>query len=172
MTDLRSLTYEKLCEEVKAMGLPAFRGKQIYEWLHQKRAMSYDEMTNLPSALRERLKKEYPLADVSIEQKLVSKIDGTVKYLFRLGDGEHVEGVRMAYKRGGSLCISTQCGCRMGCTFCASTLTGLCRNLTPSEMLCEVYLAARDAEKNAAGRWAARRFAASCKPVRRSCKPG
>ena len=72
MTDLRSLTYEKLCGEVKNMGLPAFRAKQIYEWLHQKRATSYDEMTNLPSALRERLKKEYPLADVSIEQKLVS----------------------------------------------------------------------------------------------------
>ena len=148
MTDLRSLTYEKLCEEVKAMGLPTFRAKQIYEWLHQKRAMSYDEMTNLPAALRERLKIEYPLANVTIERKLVSKIDGTVKYLFRLGDGEHVEGVRMAYKRGGSLCISTQCGCRMGCTFCASTLTELCRNLTPSEMLCEVYLAAKDAEEN------------------------
>lgn len=148
MTDLRSLTYEKLCEEIKAMGLPAFRAKQIYEWLHQKRAGSYDEMTNLPAALRERLKSEYPLAAVSVEQKLVSKIDGTVKYLFRLGDGEHVEGVRMAYKRGGSLCISTQCGCRMGCTFCASTLTGLCRNLTPSEMLSEVYLAAKDAEEN------------------------
>lgn len=148
MTDLRSLTYEKLCGEVKNMGLPAFRAKQIYEWLHQKRAASYDEMTNLPAALRERLKAEYPLADVVIERKLVSKIDGTVKYLFRLGDGEHVEGVRMAYKRGGSLCISTQCGCRMGCTFCASTLTGLCRNLTPSEMLCEVYLAAKDAEES------------------------
>lgn len=148
MTDLRSLTYEKLCEEIKAMGLPAFRAKQIYEWLHQKRAGSYDEMTNLPAALRERLKSEYPLAAVSVERKLVSKIDGTVKYLFRLGDGEHVEGVRMAYKRGGSLCISTQCGCRMGCTFCASTLTGLCRNLTPSEMLSEVYLAAKDAEEN------------------------
>lgn len=148
MTDLRSLTYEKLCEEIKAMGLPAFRAKQIYEWLHQKRAGSYDEMTNLPAALRERLKSEYPLAAVSVEQKLVSKIDGTVKYLFCLGDGEHVEGVRMAYKRGGSLCISTQCGCRMGCTFCASTLTGLCRNLTPSEMLSEVYLAAKDAEEN------------------------
>ena len=148
MTDLRSLTYEKLCEEIKAMGLPAFRAKQIYEWLHQKRAGSYDEMTNLPAALRERLKSEYPLAAVSVERKLVSKIDGTVKYLFRLGDGEHVEGVRMAYKRGGSLCISTQCGCRMGCTFCASTLTGLCRNLTPSEMLSEVYLAAKDAEAN------------------------
>ena len=107
MTDLRSLTYEKLCGEVKNMGLPAFRAKQIYEWLHQKRAASYDEMTNLPAALRERLKAEYPLADVIIERKLVSKIDGTVKYLFRLGDGEHVEGVRMAYKRGGSLCIST-----------------------------------------------------------------
>lgn len=148
MTDLRSLTYEKLCGEVKNMGLPAFRAKQIYEWLHQKRTASYDEMTNLPAALRERLKAEYPLADVIIERKLVSKIDGTVKYLFRLGDGEHVEGVRMAYKRGGSLCISTQCGCRMGCTFCASTLTGLCRNLTPSEMLCEVYLAAKDAEES------------------------
>lgn len=148
MTDLRSLTYEKLCGEVKNMGLPAFRAKQIYEWLHQKRAASYDEMTNLPAALRERLKAEYPLADVVIERKLVSKIDGTVKYLFRLGDGEHVEGVRMEYKRGGSLCISTQCGCRMGCTFCASTLTGLCRNLTPSEMLCEVYLAAKDAEES------------------------
>lgn len=148
MTDLRSLTYEKLCEEIKEMGLPAFRAKQIYEWLHQKRAGSYDEMTNLPAALRERLKSEYPLAAVSVERKLVSKIDGTVKYLFRLGDGEHVEGVRMAYKRGGSLCISTQCGCRMGCTFCASTLTGLCRNLTPSEMLSEVYLAAKDAEEN------------------------
>lgn len=148
MTDFRSLTYEKLCEEIKAMGLPAFRAKQIYEWLHQKRAGSYDEMTNLPAALRERLKSEYPLAAVSVERKLVSKIDGTVKYLFRLGDGEHVEGVRMAYKRGGSLCISTQCGCRMGCTFCASTLTGLCRNLTPSEMLSEVYLAAKDAEEN------------------------
>lgn len=148
MTDLRSLTYEKLCEEIKAMGLPAFRAKQIYEWLHQKRAGSYDEMTNLPATLRERLKSEYPLAAVSVERKLVSKIDGTVKYLFRLGDGEHVEGVRMAYKRGGSLCISTQCGCRMGCTFCASTLTGLCRNLTPSEMLSEVYLAAKDAEEN------------------------
>ncbi len=148
MTDLRSLTYEKLCEEIKAMGLPAFRAKQIYEWLHQKRAGSYDEMTNLPAALRERLKSEYPLAAVSVERKLVSKFDGTVKYLFRLGDGEHVEGVRMAYKRGGSLCISTQCGCRMGCTFCASTLTGLCRNLTPSEMLSEVYLAAKDAEEN------------------------
>lgn len=148
MTDLRSLTYEKLCEEIKAMGLPAFRAKQIYEWLHQKRAGSYDEMTNLPAALRERLKSEYPLAAVSVERKLVSKIDGTVKYLFRLGDGEHVEGVRMAYRRGGSLCISTQCGCRMGCTFCASTLTGLCRNLTPSEMLSEVYLAAKDAEEN------------------------
>lgn len=148
MTDLRSLTYEKLCEEIKAMGLPAFRAKQIYEWLHKKRAGSYDEMTNLPAALRERLKSEYPLAAVSVERKLVSKFDGTVKYLFRLGDGEHVEGVRMAYKRGGSLCISTQCGCRMGCTFCASTLTGLCRNLTPSEMLSEVYLAAKDAEEN------------------------
>lgn len=146
--DLRSLTYEKLCEEIKNLGQPAFRAKQIYSWLHEKRVRSYAEMSNLPAALREKLAKSYPLAEVCIERRLVSKLDGTVKYLFRLGDGEHVEGVRMSYKRGGSLCISTQCGCRMGCTFCASTLTGLCRNLTPSEMLSEVYLAASDAEAN------------------------
>ncbi|MBQ5328387.1 MAG: 23S rRNA (adenine(2503)-C(2))-methyltransferase RlmN [Oscillospiraceae bacterium] len=148
MKDLRSLTYEQLCEEVKAMGQPSFRAKQIYSWLHEKRVMDYSEMTNLPAALREKLSAEYNLSKVTIERRLVSKLDGTVKYLFRLEDGEHVEGVRMSYKRGGSLCISTQCGCRMGCTFCASTLTGLCRNLTPSEMLSEVYLAAKDAEEH------------------------
>ncbi len=148
MTDLRSLTYERLCKEVAFLNQPAFRAKQIYFWLHKKRVRDYSEMTNLPSSLRETLAKNYPLAKVSIERKLVSKIDGTVKYLFELEDSEHVEGVRMAYKRGGSLCISTQCGCRMGCTFCASTLTGLCRNLTVSEMLSEVYLAASDAEKS------------------------
>lgn len=148
MSDLRSFTYDRLCEEVKAMGLPSFRAKQIYEWLHKKQVTSYDKMTNIPSSVREKLKTDYPLANVTIEKKLVSKIDGTVKYLFRLSDGEHIEGVRMAYKRGGSLCISTQCGCRMGCTFCASTLTGLCRNLTPSEMLSEVYLASKDAQES------------------------
>ena len=148
MTDLRSLTYDRLCDEIASLGEPAFRAKQIYSWLHEKRVRDYSEMTNLPASLREKLAEKYPLAKVRIERKLVSKIDGTVKYLFELGDGEHVEGVRMAYKRGGSLCISTQCGCRMGCTFCASTLTGLCRNLTPSEMLSEVYLAASDAEEN------------------------
>ena len=148
MKDLRSLTYEQLCEEVKAMGEPSFRAKQIYSWLHEKRVTDFSEMTNLSGALREKLASEYNLSKVTIERRLVSKIDGTVKYLFRLEDGEHVEGVRMSYKRGGSLCISTQCGCRMGCTFCASTLTGLCRNLTPSEMLSEVYLAAKDAEEH------------------------
>ena len=148
MKDLRSLTYEQLCEEVKAMGQPSFRAKQIYSWLHEKRVTDYSEMTNLPAALREKLSAEYNLSKVTIERRLVSKLDGTVKYLFRLEDGKHVEGVRMSYKRGGSLCISTQCGCRMGCTFCASTLTGLCRNLTPSEMLSEVYLAAKDAEEH------------------------
>ena len=148
MKDLRSLTYEQLCEEVKTMGQPSFRAKQIYSWLHEKRVTDFSEMTNLSAALREKLASEYSLANVTIERRLVSKLDGTVKYLFRLEDGEHVEGVRMSYKRGGSLCISTQCGCRMGCTFCASTLTGLCRNLTPSEMLSEVYLAAKDAEEH------------------------
>ena len=148
MEDLRSFTYERLCEVIKELGQPAFRAKQIYSWLHEKRVRDYSEMTNIPAAFRDELSEKYPLAKVKIERRLVSKIDGTVKYLFELEDGEHVEGVRMSYKRGGSLCISTQCGCRMGCTFCASTLTGLCRNLTPSEMLSEVYLAASDAEEN------------------------
>lgn len=105
-------------------------------------------MTDLPKALRERLSERYCLAKVSIERKLVSARDGTVKYLYALPDGEHVEGVRMSYRRGGSLCISTQCGCRMGCAFCASTLTGLSRSLTASEMLMEVYLAEEDAESS------------------------
>lgn len=148
MEDLRSFTYEHLCEVIKGLGQPAFRAKQIYSWLHEKRVKDYSEMTNIPASFRDELSEKYPLAKVRIERRLVSKIDGTVKYLFELDDGEHVEGVRMSYKRGGSLCISTQCGCRMGCTFCASTLTGLCRNLTPSEMLSEVYLAASDAEEN------------------------
>lgn len=148
MTDLRSLTYEELGKEISAMGLPSFRTKQIYSWIHEKRVKDFSEMTNLSADLRKKLEENFCLTKVTVERKLVSKIDGTVKYLFRLEDGEHVEGVRMAYKRGGSLCISTQCGCRMGCTFCASTLTGLCRNLTPSEMLSEVYLAASDAEEN------------------------
>lgn len=145
--DLRSLRYDDLMNVIKEMGEPAFRGKQVFSWLHEKRVRSYDEMSNLPQSLREKLSENYPLAKVTIERKLVSKLDGTVKYLFALEDGEHVEGVRMSYKRGGSLCISTQCGCRMGCTFCASTLTGLSRSLTPSEMLSEVYLAASDAEE-------------------------
>ncbi|HPD88213.1 MAG TPA: 23S rRNA (adenine(2503)-C(2))-methyltransferase RlmN [Oscillospiraceae bacterium] len=145
-TDLRGLPFEKLEAETLALGLPAFRARQIFSWLHQKRAEDFSEMTELPKAVREQLSAHYHLAKVSIERKLVSAKDGTVKYLYALEDGEHVEGVRMAYQRGGSLCISTQCGCRMGCTFCASTLTGLSRNLTASEMLMEVYLAAKDAE--------------------------
>lgn len=144
--DLRGLLFEKLKAEMDSLGLPAFRAKQIFSWLHQKRAEDFSEMTDLPKAVREQLIAHYDLAKVFIEKKLVSEKDGTVKYLYALPDGEHVEGVRMAYHRGGSLCISTQCGCRMGCTFCASTLTGLSRNLSVSEMLMEVYLAEKDAE--------------------------
>jgi len=144
--DLRGLPFERLRAETDALGLPAFRAKQLFSWLHQRRAKDFSEMTDLPKTLRERLSARYHLANVSIERKLVSAKDGTVKYLYALEDGEHVEGVRMSYRRGGSLCISTQCGCRMGCTFCASTLTGLSRSLSASEMLMEVYLAAEDAE--------------------------
>lgn len=145
--DILSMTYERLAGETDRMGLPSFRAKQIFSWLHQKRVRSFADMTDLPAGLRESLEEKYAIADVSIEKKLVSKLDGTVKYLFALPDGERVEGVRMEYKRGGALCISTQAGCKMGCTFCASTLAGFSRDLTPGEMLSEVYLAQRDAEE-------------------------
>jgi len=144
--DILSLSFDKLAQQMSDLGLPAFRAKQIFSWLHQKRVRAFSEMTDLPAALRDDLTERYFISDVSIEKKLVSKLDGTVKYLFALGDGEHVEGVRMEYKRGGALCISTQAGCRMGCTFCASTLAGFSRNLTAGEMLSEVYLAQKDAE--------------------------
>ena len=93
MEDLRSFTYERLCEVIKELGQPDFRAKQIYSWLHEKRVKDYSEMTNIPASFRDELAEKYPLAKVRIERRLVSKIDGTVKYLFELEDGEHVEGV-------------------------------------------------------------------------------
>ncbi|MCI8948778.1 MAG: 23S rRNA (adenine(2503)-C(2))-methyltransferase RlmN [Lachnospiraceae bacterium] len=137
--DLKSLTIEELTKELTVMGYPAFRARQVYQWLHEKLAESFDEMTNLPKEMRRELSEAYYLKALQIVDIQISKIDGTRKYLFALGDGNIIESVWMKYKHGNSVCISSQVGCRMGCRFCASTLDGLERNLLPWEMLDQVY---------------------------------
>lgn len=142
--DIKSRSLDELKEEFTALGLQSFRAKQVYSWLHEKQVLTFDEMTNLSAKHRELLDNEYYINSLAVERKLVSAIDGTIKFLYRLRDGEFVESVFMRYKHGNSLCISTQVGCRMGCKFCASTLLGLKRNLEPSEMLDEIYTAQRE----------------------------
>ena len=137
--DLKSLNYSEMLEEMSACGEKAFRGKQIYQWLHEKLADSPDEMTNIPAKLKERLKNEYTCTHLQMIDVLTSGIDGTQKYLSRLHDGNVIESVLMKYKHGNSVCVSSQVGCRMGCRFCASTLGGLTRNLLPGEILDQVY---------------------------------
>lgn len=137
--DIRSLNYEDMQKWIVSIGEKAFRGKQIYEWLHQRQAEEFEEMSNLPKALREKLSKEFRIGKTEAVEKLESKIDGTCKFLFRLEDGNVIESVLMKYKHGNSVCISSQVGCRMGCRFCASTLDGLTRNLEVSEMLGQIY---------------------------------
>lgn len=142
--DVKSMNFTELSDEFSAMGLPSYRAKQVYSWIHQKGAESYEEMTNLPSSLRLELAQKLPLKCCRIERKQVSAADGTVKYLFAFGDGEYAESVLMKYKYGYTICVSTQIGCKMGCTFCASTLGGYVRNLLPSEILGQIYSAQRD----------------------------
>ena len=137
--EIKSLSLAQLKNIVTEMGEKAFRAKQIYEWLHQKQAESFDEMSNLSAALREKLKERCVLTTLKMLEVQTSKIDGTQKYLFALPDGNVVESVLMRYKHGNSVCISSQVGCRMGCRFCASTIGGLERNLSPSEMLGQIY---------------------------------
>jgi 23S rRNA (adenine2503-C2)-methyltransferase len=140
-TELTGMTLPELTEWAKERGLPAFRGKQIFRWIHG--GADFDEMTNLPKDLRESLKETAVAQPVTVQLHRTSTLDGTVKFLYVLGDGNCVEGVLMRYKYGISLCISTQVGCRMGCAFCASTQGGLVRSLTPAEMLAQVYAASR-----------------------------
>lgn len=137
--DIKSLYEEELKEKMISLGEKPFKGKQLYQWLHQKAAGSYEEMTNLSEGLRKKLTEQEPLTHLEVVEVQTSKIDGTQKYLFQLADGNVIESVWMQYKHGNSVCISSQVGCRMGCRFCASTLDGLERNLTPSEMLRQVY---------------------------------
>ncbi|WP_040197538.1 23S rRNA (adenine(2503)-C(2))-methyltransferase RlmN [Candidatus Soleaferrea massiliensis] len=143
-TDIKSLTLGELSVLLGELGQPVFRARQIYKWLHQKMVCSFDEMSDLSLNLREQLKELFYINAVSIQRKLVSKLDGTTKYLMKLSDGQLIEAVLMRYKYGNSVCISTQAGCRMGCKFCASTLRGRERNLLPSEMLDEIMAVARD----------------------------
>lgn len=138
-TDIKSLDYGELQEFLKTMGEKAFRAKQIYQWMHEKQAESFEEMTNLSKSLREKLKENCTYTCLEPVEILTSALDGTQKYLFRLADGNVVESVLMKYKHGNSVCISTQVGCRMGCRFCASTIGGLTRHLEVSEMLDEIY---------------------------------
>lgn len=141
--DLLSMFPDELSELAISLGQPKYRGKQIFEALY-KGAGNFDEFTSLPKAFRERLAETAFIPTAEICRKLVSKIDGTVKYLYRLHDGETVESVFMRYKHGNTMCISTQVGCRMGCAFCASTKAGLVRSLAPSEMLLQIMAAQRD----------------------------
>lgn len=142
--DIKSYTLDALQDLMCGMGEPKFRAKQIFAWLHEKQVETFDEMTTLAKPLRERLAEECYINGIAIKKKQVSALDGTVKYLFELKDGSTIESVLMHYKHGQSLCISTQVGCRMGCGFCASTLGGLVRNLTPAEMLDQIYMAGKD----------------------------
>ena len=143
MRDLKSMTLEEMTEALKAMGQPAFRGKQVFTWLH-KGVTSFDEMTNLPKDLRDKLKSEFTLTVPKVARKQVSRQDGTIKYLWELADGNCIESVLMRYHHGNTVCISSQVGCRMGCAFCASTVAGKVRDLTPAEMLDQVLFTQRD----------------------------
>ena len=142
--DIKSMTLPEVEEAFSEFNLPKYRAKQVFDWLQVKCAFSYDEMSNVPKALREELKTALPIYSCEIELKQTSEIDGTVKYLFKLYDGNFIESVLMKYKYGYTLCVSSQVGCKMGCVFCASTKSGCVRNLYPSEILGQIHAAQRD----------------------------
>ncbi|MEG1858617.1 MAG: 23S rRNA (adenine(2503)-C(2))-methyltransferase RlmN, partial [Pseudoflavonifractor sp.] len=137
MTELKSMNLTELSEFFRAVGEPAFRAKQVYQWLHRG-VTSFEEMTNLAKPLREKLNAMCSITVPLVERKQESAKDGTIKYLWRLGDGNCIETVLMRYHHGNTVCISSQVGCRMGCAFCASALGGKVRDLTPAEMLDQV----------------------------------
>lgn len=144
LRDIRSISYDELSNEILELGFPKFRVKQIFSWVHEKCVSSFEEMTNISKDMRNKLSEIFYFDNCQINTKLVSKIDDTVKYLFMLSDNEYVESVVMKYKYGYSICISTQVGCKMGCTFCASAIGGFVRQLSVGEMLSEIYTAQKD----------------------------
>lgn len=144
--DILSMLPEEIEQELKSLGEPKFRAGQVFDWLHRG-VRNFDEMSNLPKTLREKLNKEYSLHQPKVLSKQVSQIDGTIKYLWELKDGNAVETVVMSYKHGNTVCVSCQVGCRQGCAFCASTIGGLVRSLEPSEILDEVLYSQLDSGK-------------------------
>ncbi len=145
--DILSLDKSRLEEYITSIGHKAFRAKQIFSWLHEKKVRSFDEMSNISKELRETLSKQCYIDYPKIIKTMTSQIDGTKKYLFEMNDGSLVESVFMIYHHGNSVCISSQVGCRMGCTFCASTIGGLKRNLSASQMLTQIYAIEQDTQK-------------------------
>lgn len=143
MKDIKSMTLAELGAELKVLGEPAFRAKQIYRWMHRG-VRDFSEMTDISRSLRERLAAEYTLVSPTVARRLQSQKDGTIKYLWRLMDGNCVESVLMRYHYGNTICISSEVGCRMGCAFCASTLAGKVRDLTPAEMIAQVLFTQLD----------------------------
>lgn len=143
MIDIKSMTEEEITQALRDLGEPAFRGKQVFTWLHRG-VSSFDEMTNLSKPLREKLRERYVIRVPKAARRQVSALDGTVKYLWELHDGNCIESVLMRYHHGNTVCISSQVGCRMGCAFCASTVGGKVRDLTPSELLDQVIFTQAD----------------------------
>lgn len=142
--DILSLSLTELETELTSIGEKKFRAKQIFNWLHQKKVTSFDNMKNISKDLRTKLDDIFIIYNLVPERVLKSKLDGTIKYLYRLQDGNHVETVLMEYSYGTSICVSTQVGCKMGCNFCASTIAGFRRNLEPSEILLQIYESERN----------------------------
>lgn len=149
--DILSLFPEELEEQIVAMGEKKFRAKQIFEWLHVKRVATFDEMTNLSVQLRNKIKEKFCLKSLFVVKKLESNTDNTVKYLYRLPDGNHIESVIMEYSYGNTICVSTQVGCKMGCRFCASTIAGYKRDLASSEILLQIYESERNSGRKISG---------------------
>lgn len=143
LPDIKSMLPDELAAALAALGEPAFRAKQVFKWLNTP-VSSFEEMTNLPKSLREKLRERFTLYAPAAERKLVSRLDGTVKYLWRLYDGNHVESVVMRYEHGNTVCVSSEVGCPMGCAFCASTIGGKVRVLGASEILDQVLYAQAD----------------------------
>lgn len=150
-TDILSLYPEELEAEILAMGEKKFRAKQIFEWLHVKNVDSFEKMTNLSAQLRARLEEKFCIKSLFVCKTLESCTDNTVKYLYGLDDGNHIESVLMEYSYGNTICVSTQVGCKMGCRFCASTIAGYKRDLTAGEILGQIYTAQRESGRKISG---------------------
>lgn len=142
--DILSLSQAELEDEILLLGEKKFRAKQIWQWLHVKKVRNFDKMSNLSAQFRGKLSDLFCIKSLIISKRLASNIDNTVKYLYELPDGNHIETVLMEYNHGYSLCLSTQVGCKMGCRLCASTIAGFKRNLEPSEILLQLYETERD----------------------------